>query len=294
MHFYLEMWKYACHIKQRSDDQRIGHEHRPNANAFLMGTQVTTNRWGHRDHEIRVERQPGVQRIVMLGDSFVEGWGVPLQDTVSKRLERMFERQLQPVEVMNTGVGNYNTVMAIQAFLSKDARFKPDMVVLNFTFNDAEPVPSYEAAGLLARNSQAYTVLHGGLDAVLRLVQVRQPWDQYYLSLYDTRGWEVAKSAIHELAQYCRGTGTKLLIVNWPELHDVQNYRLQEITDRVRRVAAAEVIPFVDLLDAVITQESSKLWVTRPDPHPNSFANALYAEHLFPLLARMLRSTMPS
>ena len=39
MNFNLEMWKYARDVKQRSADPLIGHEHRPFAQAHLMGAR---------------------------------------------------------------------------------------------------------------------------------------------------------------------------------------------------------------------------------------------------------------
>ena len=204
MNFNIEMWKYARDIKQRSADPLIGHEHRGDAKSYLMGVDVATNAEGHRDREIPVERQPGVGRIVMLGNSFIEGWGVPFEDTISKRLEKLFDKAGEKVEVMNTGVGNYNTIMEVEAFLTRDAKFKPDMVVLNYTFNDAEPVPSYGSTGFLARNSEAAVFLVGGMDSLMRLFGEKQTWDKYYLGLYNTPGWDAAKAAIHKLADYCR------------------------------------------------------------------------------------------
>jgi lysophospholipase L1-like esterase len=284
MNFNIEMWKYARDVKQRSADALIGHEHRADAHAFLMGVDVATNAEGHRDREIPLARQPGVGRIVMLGDSFIEGWGVPFEATISKRLEKLFDQAGEKVEVMNTGVGNYNTVMEVEAFLTRDAKFKPDMVVLNYTFNDAEPVPDYGSTNFLARNSEAAVFLVGGMDSIFRLFGERRTWDTYYLGLYDTPGWEAAKAAIHRLSDYCRANKVKLMIVSWPELHDVNNYRLQKITDLLHGVADAEKVPFVDLLNAVKGQDSSKLWVTPPDPHPNAYTNGLYAAYLFPYL----------
>jgi hypothetical protein len=284
MNFNIEMWKYARDVKQRSADPLIGHEHRADAHAFLMGVDVATNAEGHRDREIPVARQPGVGRIVMLGDSFIEGWGVPFEDTISKRLEKLFDKAGEKVEVMNTGVGNYNTIMEVEAFLTHDAKFKPDMVVLNWTFNDAEPVPSYGSTNFLARNSEAAVFLVGGMDSILRLFGEKRTWDKYYLGLYDTPGWPAAQAAFRKLAEYCRANKIKLMVVNWPELHDVNNYRLQKITDLVHAMADSEKAPFVDLLPAVKGQDSSKLWVTAPDPHPNAYANELYANYLFPFL----------
>src|SRR5215813_1648396 len=110
MQFDLEMWKYARDLKIISEDPSIGHLHRPNGEMRLMGVDVKINSKGLRDREIPYERITGVRRILMLGDSFTEGWGVPFDQTFSKRIERLYvERGKPPTEVINTGVGNFNT-----------------------------------------------------------------------------------------------------------------------------------------------------------------------------------------
>jgi hypothetical protein len=288
MNFDLEMWKYAQQIKQRSSDPLIGHEHRPLAHAHLMGVDIDTNSVGHRDREIPVARQPGIPRITMLGDSFTEGWGVAFEETISKRLEVLFQRAGRTVEVMNTGVGNSGSVQEVEAFLTRDARFNPDVVVLNFDFRSAIPVPRYGSDGWWIRHSEALVFLTSGNDAVQRLFGARKHWDQDYLALFDAPGWPAAKEAIHRLADHCRQQRIQLVIANWPELHDVQHYRLGRISSLIHQVAEQEHVTFVDLLEAVKDQESSKLWVTPPDPHPNGYANGLYAAYLFPFLQRLL------
>ena len=282
--FDLEMWKYARTLKQRATNPLIGHEHKPRGRAFLMGVDVEINEAGHRDQSTSVARQPGVGRIVMLGDSITFGWGVRAEDVAATRLEAMFQRTGNPVEVINAGVGNYNTVQEVEAFMAKDAANSPDLAILNYYVNDAEPVPSYRERGFLARHSQAWVFLTGRFDALWRMSGKRPKWDQYYLDLYETGGWAAAKDAMHRLAEFCRQRRVKLMIVSWPELHGVHDYRLQRITDLVRAVAEAEGVVFVDLLEALDDQDSSKLWVTVPDPHPNAFANALAAEYLFPFV----------
>jgi hypothetical protein len=288
MNFDLEMWKYARQVKQRSSDPLIGHEHRPLAHAHLMGVDIDTNSVGHRDREIPVARQPGISRIMMLGDSFVEGWGVAVEETISKRLEALFRGEGRTVEVMNTGVGNSGSVQEVEAFLTRDARFNPDVVVLNFDFRSAIPVPRYGYDGWLVQHSEALVFLTSGSDAVQRLFGTRKHWDEDYLALFDSPGWPAAKAGVHALADYCRLHRTQLLIANWPELHDVQHYRLGRITSLIRGVAADEHVPFVDLLEAVRDEEPSRLWVTPPDPHPNGYANGLYAAYLLPFLRRLL------
>ena len=55
----------------------------------------------------------------MLGDSLAFGWGVPVEKTSSKQLEQMLINAGHDVEVINTGVGNYNTEMEVAYFLER-------------------------------------------------------------------------------------------------------------------------------------------------------------------------------
>jgi len=90
MQYDIEMWKYAREVKRISGDPLIGHEHAPDRHAVLMGVDFTTNSKGLRDREFPYARTPGKLRIHMLGDSMTVGWGVNVQDTFAKRIERMY------------------------------------------------------------------------------------------------------------------------------------------------------------------------------------------------------------
>ncbi|NJM36029.1 MAG: SGNH/GDSL hydrolase family protein [Rhodomicrobium sp.] len=291
MQFDLEMWKYARDVKVVSDDPLIGHEHGANRKSELMGVTVETNSKGQRDREIPYERTPGVLRIAMVGDSLTQGWGVPFEDTFSKRIERLYEAAGAKAEVVNLGVGNWNTVQAVQYFLTKGYKYQPDIVVLNYFVNDAEPVPvKREEPSWLMRNCYSCVFFKGRLDTVLRQLTTRQDWADYYLGLYDSgrsKGWLDAKAAIGRLADYCKANNIKLLIAHLPELHDVQNYRFGLVTELVRQAANENGVPFVDLLPNLQFQASEDLWVTPPDPHPNSFANELIAAGLFSALQKL-------
>jgi lysophospholipase L1-like esterase len=289
MQFDLEMWKYARDIKQVAADPLMGHEHAPNRQARLMGVDFRTNSQGLRDREFSFDRVPGKLRIVMLGDSLTVGWGVPLEETFAKRIERMYAESGIDAEVINLGVGNYNTVQEVQAFLTKGYRYRPDVVVLNYFVNDAEPVVPASAPSTLMRACYACVFVGGRGDALMRQFFGRLDWAQYYLSLYGdgaARGWLDAKGAIGRLAEVSKASGSKLMIASLPELHDVANYRFGRITDLVRKSAEENGAAFVDVLPAMADQPSAKLWVTPPDPHPNAYANALIAKALFQALQK--------
>ena len=254
MQYDLEMWKYARDVKAESSDPLISFRHGPNRKAKLMGVMVETNAEGLRDRHFSFDRTPGTMRVVMLGNSLTEGWGVPIEDTFSKRLERMFSEKGVQAEVINTGVGNWNTIQEVHFFLTNAYRYKPDIVVLNYAYNDAEPVPHSKPPSWWQRHCYACVFFLGRIDTFFRLFSYRKEWTDYYLGLYDdgrSQGWLNSKAAIHKLAAYCKENHIKLLIANFPELHDVQNYRFGRITELVREAAKENDVAFVDLLPYV-------------------------------------------
>lgn len=295
MQFDLEMWKYARDVKIVSPDPLIGHEHGAGRKARLMGADVETNSKGQRDREIPYERNAGVMRIAMVGDSLTEGWGVPVESTFSKRIERLYEQAGAKAEVVNLGVGNWNTVQEVQYFLTKGYKYSPDIVVLNYFVNDAEPTPERRRPpSMLLQYCYSCVFLKGRLDTVMRQFTPQQDWAAFYLGLYEggkSKGWLDAKDAIKRLADYCKQHKIKLLIAHLPELHDVQNYRFGSVTELVRQAAQENNTPFVDLLPNLQFQASSDLWVTPPDPHPNAFANELIAAGLFSALQKLALQT---
>ena len=289
--FDLEMWKYALEVKGISPDPLIGHNHRPNRHAFLMGVQFDTNSKGLRDREFSDEKPPGKLRIVMLGDLFTVGWGAKFDETFSKRIERLYGDRGILAEVINTGVGNYNTIQEVEYYLTQGYKYNPDIVVLNYFVNDAEPVPVAHPPPTILRMCYSCIFVEGRMDSVLREFFDKRDWVDYYLGLYgddgQAKGWLDAKAYIAKLTAFTKAHGAKLLIASLPELHDVQHYRLQKITDLLHEAADENDVPFVDLLPYVQGVPSPELWVTPPDPHPNGLAHKLFAEGIFEALEKL-------
>jgi lysophospholipase L1-like esterase len=250
---------------------------------------VAINSRGLRDREIPYERTPGVLRILMLGDSFTEGWGVPVEETWSKRIERLYAQRGVTAEVINAGVGNYNTVMEVSWFFAEGRKYRPDVVVLNSIFNDAEPVPPHDEPNLLRSLCAACAFLPGRADTLLREAALRPDWKAYYLGLYDahSRGWIAAGNAIGRLADDARANNVALLVASIPELHELSPYPLQAITAKLEEAARQSGAEFIDTLPALQAQPPRSLWVAPSDPHPNARANALIADALFAKLTAM-------
>lgn len=283
MQFDLEMWRYSRAVKRQSANPAIGHEHTPGSRARLMGVDVAISSQGLRDRDFAPVPPAGRTRILMLGDSLTFGWGVPADRTYSKRLEQMLREAGYDVEVLNTGVGNYNTEMEVAYFLERGSKFQPQYVVLNYFINDAEPTPRYES-NLLARHSRAFVYFASRVDAAMRQANVaeRSDWKDYYASLYkNPEGMRRVAAAVERLAAYSREHGIELFIADYPELRSPRDYPFPYVSEAVRRLAAANGLEYFDLLPAVRDMEPESLWVTRPDPHPSIAAHEAFASALF-------------
>jgi lysophospholipase L1-like esterase len=238
MQFDLEMWRYARDIKRQSASPAIGHEHTPNTHARLMGVDVAISSQGLRDREFPPAPPPGRTRILMLGDSLAFGWGVPQDKTSSKLLEQRLLEAGHDAEVINTGVGNYNTEMEVAYFLERGAKFNPHYVVLNYFINDAEPTPR-DRSNILTRNLRALVYFASRADMALRMANVgeHKDWRTYYAELYGPDGVRRVSEAVAQLAEYCRRNGIRLLLANQPELRDPKNYAFTEVETIVERIA---------------------------------------------------------
>jgi len=287
MDFSMEMWKYAAQLKQPVADPQLSFAHVPNRSAFLMGASVSINSHGLRDREYSPSKPPDVYRIVMLGDSTTFGWGVATEQTVAKILEAELNRIRVPgysrFEVLNAGVGNYDTVQEVAHYLTYDRAFHPDLVILQYFINDAEPVPKERRPGLLGRSYLlAYSISR--FDAMMRLTGVRPNWKQYYAGLYEDGlpGLEAAKQALATLATRTRADGTKLLVTILPELHEINNdYPFVSQHQKIKDVLTANHVPVIELIDGLRGHgPESSLWVSAGDGHPNGKANALIADQV--------------
>jgi len=286
--FSMEMWKYAVQLKRPVANPQLSFSHAPNRSAFLMGVPVSINSGGLRDREFTREKPPGTYRIMMLGDSTTFGWGVRLEDTAAKFLERKLNDHLPPgydkVEVINTGVGNYDTVQEVTYYETIGRTYHPDLVVLVFFINDPEPVPVEKKSFLIDR-SYLIAFATNRFDGVLRHAGVRPDWKKYYASLYDDDrpGFQACKKALVSLADATRSDGAKLVVAILPELHQINGdtYPFKVAHQKIKDVMTPEQVPVLDLIDGLKDHgEEPTLWVTPLDDHPNAKANNLISDQL--------------
>lgn len=276
--FYdVEMSRYAQLLKQESQNPRMGHEHRPNESARLMGVDVEINSVGLRDEEPRPVADR--HRIVFLGDSLTFGWGVAEEETFATRLEESLSVQT-PTEVLNFGIGNYNTTQEVELFLEKGLAYEPDQVVLFYFINDAEPVPRKSRWSFLA-NFRIVTFYWSRIKQLAARWSPGQTFQAYYAGLYEEGqpGWTATTDALVRLAEVCRARGMDLRVVLLPELHALEDYPFDREYRMVSEVLRREGVPVLDVTSALsMVSDPQSLWVSPDDAHPNAEAHRRIAE----------------
>jgi hypothetical protein len=91
------------------------------------------NHDGYRGPLYPRERQPGSTRVVVIGDSVVEGLGVDADE----RFTSVLSEKLGPgYEIINLGVRGYGLVQEVEYLKEKGLAYAPDHVMFGITHND--------------------------------------------------------------------------------------------------------------------------------------------------------------
>jgi hypothetical protein len=137
------------------DDPVRHHRWKPNARGRVRGVEYETNSLGLRDREYAAPKPAGVFRILMLGDSFTEGWTVPLVGVMAKRLEQSLAiRCPSQYEVINGGNASYSPILEYLLLKDIGPRLRPDLVLLSFDMTDVHDdfirtrLATFDAKGL--------------------------------------------------------------------------------------------------------------------------------------------------
>jgi hypothetical protein len=94
------------------------------------------NALGFNDLDHTPAKPPGRFRVLLLGDSFVEGYQVPPERHLARRLEALAARDRHALEVVAMGISGYGQSHELATYESLGRGFAPDLVVVFFCPND--------------------------------------------------------------------------------------------------------------------------------------------------------------
>jgi GDSL-like lipase/acylhydrolase family protein len=90
------------------------------------------NAHAYRGPLIPYEKPAGTRRVLLLGDSYLEAYSVPLED----RIAEVAQRELPGTQIIALGTGGYSTDQELLWLESEGLRYSPDLVVVLFCIND--------------------------------------------------------------------------------------------------------------------------------------------------------------
>jgi lysophospholipase L1-like esterase len=279
----IEMWRYAKELKQRSDDPILGHEHVPSKSALLQSVDIRINEQGLRGAPVPPPT-PGKRRILFLGSSVTLGWGVPEDQTLTERLRKMFAAQGQDVEVLNAGIGNYNSVRYVERYLTRLTALEPTDIVVHFFLRDAETLDA-GGGNILLRNSELAVTLWVAITRYFSAAG-KISLEDHYRAVYrpDAPGFIEMQKALAKLADYARQHHIRIYFAMTPDVHDLVDYKFGYIHDLMHDIAVKDGYKYVDLLPAMRNLTPSVLWSMPGDPHPNGLGHERMAGAIFPSL----------
>lgn len=108
----------------------------PYAQGRAWGADIALNAMGLRNREIAIPKPAGTWRIAVLGDSVTFGNYMAEADVYPRQFEDRLRSNHAEVEVINLGLGGYDTLQEVATFKALNPRLQADEVILGFCVND--------------------------------------------------------------------------------------------------------------------------------------------------------------
>lgn len=247
------------------------------------------------------KKEAGRFRIVAAGDSFTWGAGVHPEDAYPDRLEDRLNTldRLQRFEVVNFSRPGWNTIQAYRAVKRKLRRLEPDLLIVGYVLNDAEPSesqdrarrrevlhrrqPSARASAWLHRHSLLYRTIWERLESTRQ----RRAFTAVLSSDYEGYGWYAGRRGLALFEELADQLGIPFLLVVFPVFDSQidENYPYHEIHDLVAETAAGLGIRVLDLREVYRGVDARRLAITPfTDAHPDELAHRLAADALLDYL----------
>jgi len=263
----------------------------------IRSVHMRTNGQRFRGPEVTREKAAGVLRVACLGDSHTFGHGIEAGETWPDRLR---ERALAPVEVLNCGVEGYDSLQAALWFERFVEPFDPDVVLLAYFPNDvvsrgqgpAGAVPSDrltvwthpERGGWVRSLRDASMALDILMDRVYRsrfMLNQQSVWDRQYVEEHP--GWRASRNALVRLQDRCAAADRELRVILFPFLvPEGEAFLSRDVLATVADFCRRKQIVCLDaepaLLAAMESADGNDLRVDPSDFHAGPKAHAAFAQ----------------
>ena len=283
------------HPTEKSKDVRKGLVlEGANRTVNYEGIEYQINSHGIRNRESSPEKDTNTIRIMALGDSFIWGDGQNNKDLVTVKFENLLNKSKghKKHEVINTGIGGYNTKDEFKQLIRLYPIYKPDFVIQFFFTNDVlakkgeNIYANWKVATnmWLRKNSKFYSFLYflikSTVNSEIGFPQFLLPQDYYNLD--NTKpGWVDFKTHTLSIMEFCKEQNIGYMFVFIPTLTNLdENYPYMEIKNKVENYVDSLNAPFLSYFNLFSKYAPKSLWVSEENTHWNGFATTLAADTL--------------
>jgi lysophospholipase L1-like esterase len=209
---------------------------------------------GVRDRTHAVEKPEGVRRVAFLGDSVTLGDGIKPAQAYPQVLEARLEEEGRPVEVFNVALFGWSTRQERLAYARLARRYRPDEVVLAVCLNDIPELqnnlsrPDARLAALHERSALVRAVVHARSREIASVEELFERGDSPKVKEAMAR----FEAEVRTLRDEVRADGAAFRLMLFPFRFQVRPGAPDpSVQRRIAAFAAAEQIPFLDLLPAL-------------------------------------------
>lgn len=257
-------------------DPLLVYKHAPGLRRTYQGVDVAINQLGFRDRELEKKRDNEL-RILLLGDSVTFGWGVPIEATFGRTLERILTARIgRPVRVINTGVGGYNTVQEYAVLRAYADAIEPDIVVLLYVFNDIEtndppfdPSSQVSLSGTSPPESMAILLGRSWLYRLGSFAWRYSHSDGPTGVDHNARGVRESLAALSAIATWSRKHGMNFVTFFYRPKDESSGVFWSSLLSEVQTTGQNNGFPVVDVGSWWIEADMRSVTNSRIDSHPN-------------------------
>ena len=279
---------------------------KPNQDGVFRSAVYRTNSYGFPGPERTIQKPAGTRRLVLIGDSFTQGSGVPYEDTYGARLEEALNAEDHGRwEVLNLGVPGFNIQHSVDRYKRDGRRFAPDILVYGFTLNDIENpyyvstmTCSLDLQGHLASRSRLWRIV-GEQWRVLREALWAPP-GSYVHELEENytnnpAAWHEFTKGLDSLAEVAAEDGICAVMFIHTQLEMLNSlHPYVRFYDQAGAAARDRGIAVIPSLGALKGLRAADLRVGLDDAHPNARGHKVLAEELLRGIRALPAACLPA
>lgn len=264
------------------------------ATNWLSRSWHPVNALGYRDFDVPQNIPDGVQQVIVTGDSFAAGYGIPrVEDTFPHLLGTRLGDGYQVHVVARPGWAADDELAALAAY-----PLQPDALIVSHYIDDIRttaqslglnhpitPYPDPPLSWLIGSFQLPNFVYWHVIAPRTFLTSYRDQFRQFLEASYNTpKIWSAYQDKLMQFVEIARKSEGRLVVLVWPDMQDISNSTA--FTRPVIDFFRANGADVVDMTADLFTLEPAARVANPYDFHPSITAHQIAAERLLPHLAQ--------